>query len=524
MASEPVTAVGIDIGSTNTKVVLVAMDGGARHGGALEDGALEDGALEEVAVHELSVRSFATPDSPGDLLAAVDAGIIGVVRGADRLPQVVGVASMAETGVPLDADGAPLSDFLRWNRRTSIVGADDLAALAGAVDLFSATGVQPGPKAPLALWAALRLCDPALWQRMQHWAGAADLVVRSLTGRLVTDHTLAGRTMAYRLPRPGRPLPGAFDAGLLGMVGLRPGQLPAVARPGAAAGTVTPGAAGRTPLRSGTPVVVAGHDHAVGAWAAGVRSAGDTADSIGTAEALVRILGDPIDRRDAAASGMSLTRTVVGDRESLVAATPHAGSLIADWFLTVIPGRDPAAIFAAVQARGDTPGELFVLPYPGGRQAPFPDPRARLRILDRRGGDVDPATRSAVELTHALLTGMSLHLRWMDAEQRRLTGITPASVRVLGGVGAANQSWLDLKAAVMPEPLTRVAATQPVATGAALLAAVRVGLVNAALVLPDQSTGRRDGPAGGSIGAAYDDLFSTFVATATEDAPPGGIR
>jgi xylulokinase len=502
MAPEPVTALGIDIGSSNTKVVLVA--------------------IEDAVIHELSVRSFPTPDSAVALLAAAGAGIAGVMRGAERLPQAIGVASMAETGVPLNADGAPLSDLLRWNQRASIVRSDDLAALAGAVGLFSITGVQLGPKAPLALWAALRRSDPALWQRMHHWAGTGDLVVHSLTGRLVTDHTLAGRTMAYRLPQPGQPLPATFDAGLLRMVGLRPGQLPAVARPGAAAGTLSTEAASRLQLRIGTPVVVAGHDHAVGAWAAGVREPGDTADSIGTAEALVRVLGEPIDRRDVAASGMSLTRTVQGHRESLVAATSHAGALIADWFETVIAGADRAAVFAEVHARGAAPGDLLVLPYPSGRQAPAPDASARLRILDRHGRDVDPATRSAADLTQALLTGMSLHLRWMDAEHRRLTGTTTSLLRVLGGVGAANRPWLDLKGAIMPVPLALVACGQPVATGAALLAAVRAGLVDPTLSLPHRPIAPPAAVPGGSPGAGYDDLFTTFVAAATDAAPSEG--
>ncbi|MCU1408522.1 MAG: Xylulokinase [Microbacteriaceae bacterium] len=511
---EPVTTLGIDIGSTNTKVVLVA--------------------IESTTIYEVSVRSFPTPDDAVDLLAAVDAGISAVMDGVGCGPQVIGVASMAETGVPLNADGAPLTELLRWNQRQSVVGADDLAALAGAAGLFAATGVQPGPKAPLALWAGLRLRDAALWQRMRRWAGTADLVVQSLTGKLVTDHTLAGRTMAYRLPHSNQPLSTSFDAVLLSLVGLRPGQLPAVARPGTAAGTLTAAAARRLHLRVGTPVVVAGHDHAVGAWAAGVRMPGDAADSLGTAEALVRVLGGPLDRCDVAASGMSLTRTIEGDRESLVAATPHAGALIGDWFRTVLAGVgrtradcagvDCAGVFADVHARGTVVGDLLVLPYPSGRPSPAPDRCARLRILDRQGRDVDPATRSATDLTHALLTGMSLHLRWMDAEQRRLIGTAPAIVGVLGAAGAANQAWLDLKTAVMPVPLALVDAAQPVATGAALLAAARLGLVEPGLSLPHRPLESRSaGSAPGSApGADYDEVFTGFIAAATDAAPAKG--
>src|SRR5699024_948057 len=124
---------------------------------------------------------------------------------------------------------------------------------------------RPSGKVPLATWAHLRAADPDRWAAMARWAGAADVVALALTGRLVTDHTLAGRTMAYRLPAPGEELPADFDGELLATVGLRPAQLPEVARPGELAGRVPPG--GRWGLDPGTPVVLAGHDHPVGSWA-----------------------------------------------------------------------------------------------------------------------------------------------------------------------------------------------------------------------------------------------------------------
>src|SRR5699024_4632229 len=117
------------------------------------------------------------------------------------------------------------------------------AATHGADALFAATGVRPSGKVPLATWAQLREEDPVRWAAMARWAGAADLVVLALTGRLATDHTLAGRTMAYRLPAPGDPVPEGFDAELLAAVGLRPEQLPEVVVPGEVAGRVPAGGA-----------------------------------------------------------------------------------------------------------------------------------------------------------------------------------------------------------------------------------------------------------------------------------------
>jgi xylulokinase len=496
-AGAPVIALGIDIGTTNTKAVVIAVD-----------------AVSGIdSVHEISVRSFPTPAGAAAILAGLEDAIKGALADAGVQPTVVGIASMAETGVPLTADGAPLRELIRWNGQDATLGTEIVANHLDPEDLFAATGVPLAPKVPLAMWAVLRTRDAGLWSRMATWAGVADYVGLALTGELVTDHTLAGRTMAYRLPPAGEALPDSFDGSLLDVVGLRVAQLPRVAAPGEAAGTVTVGAARRFGIAPGIPVFLAGHDHAVGAWAAGARAAGDVADSVGTAEAVVRILGSRVDRSAIAGTGMSLTRSAEGGRESLLAGTPHAGSLVAEWFRTTVAGADRDTVFDEVSALGYGPGAVLVLPYPTGRQTPAPDQRARLEIVDTQGHPVDPTMYSPAQLTRGLLVGLNLHVRWMAAEQARLAGgDVPHTVRMLGGAGAGNSVWMSFKAAIMPTALDLVSVREPVASGAALLAATRAGLVDADVRLPSS---RVPLPHGASpSGTGYDDAYATFVAAA----------
>lgn len=442
--------VGVDVGSTSTKVVLVAGAGEVR-----------------------TVRRAPTPSDPADLIRLVRNGIRAVSGGVPVA--AVGIASMAETGVPLDADDTPIGALLRWDAGRGSTDADALAATFGRGALFAATGVRPAGKTPLATWAWLRRTRPAVFDRMARWAGVADLVCLALTGRLVTDHTLAGRTMAYRLPPAGADLPAGYDADLLAAVGMSPSQLPAVDPVARATGE---------PLTPGTPVVVAGHDHAVGAWAAGVREPGTVADSVGTAESLIRVLGAPVPRDAVAAQGMSLVRTVDGRHEALVAGSPAAGAML-DRFLAA-RGLDREAALASAAALPDLPTGRLALPYPSGRQCPEPDPAAPLRLPD---GDDAEATR-------AVLEALSYQSRWMYETQRALadeprdTG--PVTVLGLGrGESDGADLWLRLKAAILPVPLRHVTAAEPVATGAALLAATRAGLLPAP-TLPTEPVGAPD--------------------------------
>lgn len=506
-------ALGIDIGSTNTKVVLVDVP---------------DAAATDRTPRDVAALSAPTPHEARALVATVARLIRGVLSDSTEPPVAVGVTSMAETGVPLAADGEPLTHLLRWDGHSAAEDAATLARVHGRQALFAATGVRPSAKVPLATWARLRRTEPDVHRRMAYWAGTADLVALALTGELVTDHTLAGRTMAYRLPGAGEPLAEAFDAALLDAVGLRPGQLPRVVPADAVAGRV---ASGRGPgvgwadvargladvLPTGTPVVVAGHDHAVGCWAAGTRAPGDRADSVGTAEAVLTILDHAPEPDAVAAAGMSWVRPVSGRHDALLAGTSSAGAML-DWLRARLGVEDLAGhLAAALRSLEDDPEPtgVVVLPYLAGRQTPAPDAAARVLVEPDADG---------VRLVRAVLEGISLQARWMVDTQAELAGAPgggPSSGMPSGrgalavlGTTLAVPAWAETKRRVMPEPLRWVDHPQPVATGAAVLALVRSG------ALGDPRERLLDAPSLEATTSApshhrpYERMYAHFVATA----------
>jgi sugar (pentulose or hexulose) kinase len=484
-------AVGIDLGTTNTKVALVSID-----------------------ASEVRVRAVATAPTPDpEAVAAVLLALLRRVLDGSPAPDSVGIASMAETGVPLDSSGDPVGPWLRWTSHQARSEADALSRRLGWARLVKATGVRPAAKVPLANWAWLRANQPDRWTAMAAWAGVADLAGYLLTGRLTTDHTLAGRTMAYRLPGPGAPVPDAFDADLLAEVGLRPAQLPEVVPPDGTAAHVRDPAFVACGLTPGTPVVVVGHDHAVGAYACGVREPGDVADSVGTAEAVMSVVsGDP-DPVAVARAGMSTVVTVGGRHRAIVAGNSSAGAMVQWWLRHESGGATADALFAQVLARDDGPTGVTVLPYVSGRQAPVPDPSARPRVLGRL------PSHGPAELAKAMLEGLCLQTRWMLGEQARLAGRgTLPTVYLFGGAVPANPAWVRIKAHVLPGDLRVVPAEEPVAAGAAIVAAARAGC--AGPVVPALES--RAGPAVAGAGTDYDEPFARFVAAATAARADGG--
>lgn len=439
-----VRALGIDIGSTHVKAAVVGLDD----------------RLRELAVAQAPTAGL---DGRGLVAAALGAAR-AVLEAAGEPVAVVGIASMAETGALVDPDGTP-GPLLRWDR-----SGDAAARLALAGDLDPAavhaeTGAPLVPKLPLLAWAALvREGIP----NGARWAFAADLVAAALTGSITTDHTLAGRSGAYPLPRPGTALGTEWHRGLLGAVGVPVGLLPGILAPGESAGTVRPGL---LPGAEGARVHIAGHDHAVAARVAGADLPGRAVHSLGTTEAVLALSAWAVDRDRAHREGMSVVRSVDGLREGVLAGSPAAGALVRAWRSRATEaGFDPDALLAA---RPRDAGDALALPYLRGRQAPDPDPDARYRVL---GGTGHPAD----ELT-GILRGLAAHGAWMRAVVVDLVGGGPPSVAAVGAPVRGNPRLAGLMAALAGAPIAVVDLEAPVASGAAALAAEREELAAASV-------------------------------------------
>lgn len=423
---------GIDVGTTNCKVGVYAPDG-------------------TVVVE----RRRPTPHDVDDLVAGVLTDLRHCVDETGA-PAAVGVTGVAEGGVPLDADLRPTRPLLWWHDRRAEAQARWLADHVGRAAIFTATGVDVAARTPLASWLWLRRDEPDQLDRMRTWVGVPELVATALCGTPLTDRTLAGRSGAFDQ------LAERWDEDLLALAGVRPAQLPDAST-------------GRT--RDGTPVVVAGHDHLVAAYAAGAREPGDVVDSLGTAEAVITVSDRP-PPAEAAGTGMSWNRTADGRGWALVSGFPHSGRLL-DWLCTLTGGDFDGLDELAGQV-STRPTGIVVLPYLAGRAAPAPDPDRRLSVhdLDRRHGLDDVLV--------AVLEGACFHGRWMAERQAGHAGTALGPVAVLGRP-SRGRALMDLKAHVMPGPVRVLDTADAACAGAALLAGRAIGMDSPALrsdVLP----------------------------------------
>jgi sugar (pentulose or hexulose) kinase len=292
-------AIGLDIGSTWVKALAVAPDG-SQLGSvrrptpwrSVGDGGTEMQARDLVAtMHEL--------------LADLDARLEG------RLVASIGISGMAEAGVLLDAAGAPAVPVPAWfDPRGALEFAAQPAELRA--EFPCVTGL---PVSALATFAKLlHHRSHGLDLRGLTWLNIPEYVAHVLGADRLGEVSLVARTGLLDQDT-GRPWPVALDA-----LGVGAELLP----PTVSAGSDWGSASGVPASMRGALLTVAGHDHLVASVAAGVVHPHQLYDSIGTAEALVRVLERPLpaaSRGALADAGVNVVRHLLPGRSTMLAGT-----------------------------------------------------------------------------------------------------------------------------------------------------------------------------------------------------------
>jgi sugar (pentulose or hexulose) kinase len=280
-AAQPLL-VGVDVGTTRVKAGLIALDGVELSRAAVP-----------TAWHRLPTGAEARPD---DFLFAVREVLGLTLANAPRGEIVgVGITSMAETAVLLDADGRALGPAVAWYDRRAEADVEQMEQALTRAEVDRQTGLGIGPIPTVAMVRHLMRARPDLRQAV-NVLSVAEWVVHSLGGAIAAEPSLASRTGALAI-NGRRWWPEVIEwAGL-------PVTLFGDLRPaGTSWGRVGGERCGLQRLEGAT-LTVAGHDHLAAAVGSGVTSASQVMDSCGTAEALVRAV--PADAARDPAQGLS---------------------------------------------------------------------------------------------------------------------------------------------------------------------------------------------------------------------------
>jgi sugar (pentulose or hexulose) kinase len=388
--------------------------------------------------HELALGQTPTPWEPVPTGAELDAeallrAVVEAARDAiDRAPEgelaAIGVTSVAETGMLLDAAGTVLHRPVAWHDAR---GAAEAQAIARDLpDFTERTGLP-----------ATALCSLAKLKHLgtdgaERWLNVGEWIVHRLGGRQVSELSLSSRTGLLDLE------PAAPYGDALAWAGLPHDLMAEVVVAGADCGR-SDGAA--LPGSEGAVLTVAGHDHLVAGVGVGVIAPGDVLDSCGTAEALVRVAApqDAAARRRSAQAGVTVGWHVTEGRQALLAGV-WSGLALREVLDLLGTDRDELSAGALAIAPGEAPAlelELHSLD-----RAPVRLPHAAPAAVWRAA--IDTVAREVSELiaqidevagphTKVVVTGGWARDAAVFDAKRRLGAIEAPPVAEAGCRGAA---------------------------------------------------------------------------------------
>jgi gluconokinase len=413
---------GVDLGTTATKVVASTVDG------------KQVGLAERGYPLYTDASGAATQDPDLVAIAAVEA-IAECASGRDV--RAISFSAAMHTLLALDANHRPLTPALSWADQRAAGTARALRTRAA--DLHQATGTPVHPMSPLVKLAWFAEHEPDLSASAACWLGVKDYVVRRLTGRLITDHSCASGTGLLAM-RTLDWYPPALD-----LARITPAKLPELAPPTTILALAEPIAG----LPPDVPVVLGAADGPLANLGTGAVRPGMAALSLGTSGAL-RVIAD---QPGVDAAGRIFCYALADGLWVRGGAISNGGA-VAAWAARTF-GVDLAELLD--RASEVDASDLLALPYLLGERAPWWEPDLRGAVLGLRH------EHGAAELTRALIDGVGQQLA-LVAEAVPDIG----EIRATGGAFRA-PIWGKVIAAALNRPLAMTAEAGGSGLGAALL-------------------------------------------------------
>jgi len=450
---------GIDLGSTSLKAIAYDTEGRL----------MARGDRPTLKFHPTPDATVWDPDQIWNDTAAACRDAVAKLPNPSAIKGVA-VTGMGMDGVPMDEKGNWLYPFISWHDTRTQPQFDWWIKNIGVDKTFSIGGnpVLPINSALRMLW--VREHEPEIFKRTFKWLLIEDFVNFKLTGRFVSDYSMASCTMLFEQRTRN------WSDEMCSLSGIPKRILPDVFPSSTFLGEITAAAAEQTGLPPGTPIYLGGHDHLVSAIPSGAFRAGAVMNITGTWETVNMITSEPTPNPVLAHSGITLQSHAVKDKYSLWGGNPAGAAL--DWFRQEVAssvqadGRteSPSWELLVDLARSSKPGAggVLFLPHLSSSSCPVVDPKALGAFAGLSG-----LTKQG-DLVRAVIEG--LDFQFLDTV-RTMEELTGNQAMEFIGVGGAirNTFWMQNKADMVGRPYCIPEVEEATVLGAAILAGIGAG-------------------------------------------------
>lgn len=436
---------GVDIGTSSSKGVLVGMDGGV--------------VARATCEHRTSMPRPGWFEHDAESVWWADFTSLCAQLHEKTAQRVVavGISGIGPCLLPADSQMRPL-------RPAILYGVDTRATreITELTDRFGESRILERGGSPLTTQAIgpklawLRRNEPEVWLKTRRFLMASSYLVGRLTGSYVLDHHSASQSNPlYDL------MSGEWNHDWSSEIAPQL-ELPRLVWPSDVVGHITRAASSETGLTAGTPVIGGTIDAWSEALSVGVSRPGDAMLMYGTTMFIVAVANRL--RPDQRLWG---TQGLFPGRFTAAAGMATSGALTS-WFRGLTGEPTYEALIDEAEATPAGADGLVALPYFAGERTPLFDPRARGAILGltlRHGRG---------HIYRALLEGTAYGVRHNLETMAEAMGSAPSRLVAVGG-GTRGGLWTSIVSDVtgMSQEMPRENAGA--SYGDALLAAIGIG-------------------------------------------------
>ncbi len=436
--------IGIDLGTSSVKLLLVAADG-----------KIINSVTQTYKVHY--PRDGWSEQNPEDWYSGVIGGIMRLLVGQDKSAvKGVGVGGQMHGLVVLDKDDKVIRPCILWNDGRTEKQTEYLNEVIGRKVLSERTAniAFAGFTAPKILW--LKENEPENFKRIDKIMLPKDYIVYRLTGKFATDYSDASGTLLLDVKNK------RWHGDMLEICGIKETQLPRLYESYDAVGTLLDSVKKELQLSDRVTVCAGAGDNAAAAIGTGTIKDGDCNVSLGTS-GTVFISNDAfsVDDKNALHSFAH-----ANGKYHLMGCILSAASCNAWWMENVLKTTE----FSAEQRGADKlrgKNDLFFLPYLMGERSPHNDTNARGAFIGLR------PTTTRTQMTLAVMEGVAFALKDC-VEVAKANGAKISSTRICGG-GSKSPLWRQIIADVLNMPVETPKTQEGPAYGGAILAMVACG-------------------------------------------------
>ncbi|MCP4760318.1 MAG: xylulose kinase [archaeon] len=382
----------------------------------------------------------------------------------------VAITNQRETIVPVDKNGKSLHNAIVWQDRRTIEECNWIKENIGAEKIYKTTGLTIDPyfSGSKIIW--IKKNKPDIYNKTHKFLLVHDYILHKLTGKFITDHSNASRTMLFDINKL------SWSDEIASAMELDLDKMPESMISGKEVGNII---SSETGFSTTTKVITGAGDQQCAALGVGVVKEGRMKCTTGTGSFILSYLNKPTFDKEKrvlcschAVPGKWVQEASIFTSGAVlrwVRDNIGVGEKISS-YLDQLKGEkcDPYDLMTELAAKSPVGSNgLIIVPHFIGAGAPHWNPNARGIIFGLALG------HTTGDIYRSVLEGVSMEVK-KNIDVFSDLGSNPKEMRITGG-GSRPELWNQIMADVLGIPCGRGELEESTAVGAAILAAFGAG-------------------------------------------------